>query len=121
MIEMIKHFFPCKIHRSNKSHLFHFIWHGTPMRNVQLPLREQSSVHVCLSFWKGPEALTKLESPPRLYSPFCSVLAAHPSTFVPSFFSFSEEQKGTLVYTKNFRIIERKNVLKFREKFCKAF
>ena len=89
-----EHFFPCKIHRSNKSHLFHFIWHGTPMRNVQLPLREQSSVHICLSFWKGPEALTKSESLPdsTLHSVLCL-----PPTLVPSFLRSSLSLKSKKV------------------------
>lgn len=119
MIEMIKHFFPCKIHRSNKSHLFHFIWHGTPMRNVQLPLREQSSVHVCLSFWKGPEALTKLESPPdsTLHSVLCL-----PPTLVPSFLRFSlslKSKKVPLYIQKTFESLNGKMFLNSEKSFVR--
>ena len=85
-------------------------------------LREQSSaVHVCLRFWKGPEALTKSESFPD--STLHSVLAAHPSrssSFLRSSLSY-EEQKGTLELTiKLSNHWTEKCSWKFRENFCTA-
>ena len=81
-------------------------------------LREQSSaVHVCLRFWKGPEALTKSESFPD--STLHSVLAAHPSSsssFLRSSLSYEEKKRYSWIDNKPFESLNRKMFLKIPRK-----